>query len=91
MSTHPQSSRRIHPESLRIDSAAHPGWKTGAEQMPSVGDQVLCTDGLAQVVRVLGRTQNGSRLLELRLPERRDSFFAAASNILVAPAAAAGR
>ncbi len=88
MSSHPQSSRRIHPETLKIDTASHPGWKTGLEQMPILGDQVLCTDGLAQVVRILGKTQNGSRLLELRLPERRDSFFAAASNVLVAPAGA---
>jgi hypothetical protein len=91
MATHPQNSRRIHPETLKIDSAGHPGWKTGAEQLPSVGDQVLCTDGMAEVVRVLGRTQNGSRLLELRIAERRDSFFAAASNVLIAPVTAAGR
>ena len=91
MSTHPQSSRRIHPEALKIDTTSHPGWKTCAEQLPSLGEQVLCTDGLAEVVRILGRTQNGSRLLELRLPERRDSFFAAASNVLIAPQAVAGR
>jgi len=86
MSSPTQSSRRIHLETLSIDRAAHPGWKTGLEQLPLIGDQVLCTDGLAEVVRILGKTQNGSRLLELRLPERRDSFFAAASNVLVAPA-----
>ncbi len=89
MSSYSTTSRRIHPESLRVDGAAHPGWMTGAEHTPAVGDQVYCTEGMGQVVRVLGRTQNGSRLLELKLADgRRESFFAAASNVLVAPAEA---
>ncbi len=88
MATHTQSSRRIHPETLKIDTTAHPGWKTAAEQLPAVGDRVLCTDGMAEVVRLLGRTQSGGRLLELKLEGRRDSFFAAASNVLIAPVSA---
>ncbi len=86
MSTYSATSRRIHPESLKVDGATHPGWVTGAEHVPGVGDEVFCTEGMGQVVRVLGRTQNGSRLLELKLADgRRESFFAAASNVLIAP------
>lgn len=87
MSTYSHSSRRIHPDTLKVDLAAHPGWETGEDHAFNVGDQVFCAEGLGEVVRVLGRTQNGSRLLELRLADgRRQSFFAAASNVLVAPA-----
>jgi len=90
MASYSPTSRRIHPESLKVDAAAHPGWSTGAEHTPAVGDQVFCTEGMGEVVRVLGRTQNGSRLLELRLADgRREAFFAAASNVLIAPASPA--
>ena len=76
------------PEDLRIDRQARPGWPTGAECAPRIGDVVYCTAGLATVLRVLGRTGNGSRLLELRLPAAgRVSFFASGSNVLMAPRA----
>ncbi|HEX5726963.1 MAG TPA: hypothetical protein VFX98_15920 [Longimicrobiaceae bacterium] len=82
------SSRRIKPADLHVDQAAHPEWASGAERIPSVGEHVYCTGGLAEVVRLLGKTGDGSRLLELRLPDMPASkpFFAAASNVLVAPA-----
>jgi hypothetical protein len=60
------------------------------ERLPLVGEEVHCTAGAATVLKVLGRTGDGSRLLELRLPEQpRASFFAAASNVLLAPSAGA--
>ena len=40
-------------------------------------------DGPAEVVRLLGRTSDGSRLLELRCADRPQPFFASSSNILV--------
>jgi hypothetical protein len=47
---------------------------------------VQCAEGLAEVVRIGGKTGDGSRLLELCLPDRpRQPFFAAASNVLVPP------
>lgn len=74
------------PDGLKIDRSARPDWLTGAERIPVLGEEVYCTDGLATVARILGKTGNGSRLLELRLAGvDRDSFFAAASNVLVAP------
>lgn len=72
------------PEQLKIDRTARPAWLTGADRTPVVGEEVYCTEGLCSVARVLGRTGNGSRLLELRLDDRR-LFFAAASNVLVHP------
>ncbi len=83
MSTHGHTSRRIHPEELKVDATAVPGWESADGRQLAVGDRVYCTDGPGEVVRVLGRTQSGSRLLELRLAGRRDSFFAASSNVLV--------
>lgn len=81
-----RQSNRVSPENLKIDRAARPDWPTGAERTPVAGDEVYCTEGLCSVTRVLGRTGNGSRLLELRLAggDHRP-FFAAASNVLVHP------
>ncbi|MBI4544200.1 MAG: hypothetical protein HY703_03280 [Gemmatimonadetes bacterium] len=82
------SVHRLSPAALRVDPAAYPGSITGAERTPAVGEQVYCTAGPAEVVRVLGKTSNGSRLLELRLADLKlRPFFAAASNVLVAPEA----
>jgi hypothetical protein len=91
MSVFGNSSKRISPEHLRVASEQRPGWLNGSEHLPSVGDMVHCVEGLAQVVRIAGRTGDGSRLLELSLPDRpRQPFFAAASNVLVAPPTPAG-
>ncbi len=89
MSTHGHTSRRIHPEELKVDATAVPGWESAEGHQLAVGDRVYCTDGPGEVVRVLGRTQSGSRLLELRLAGRRDSFYAAASNVLIPTAKSA--
>ncbi len=71
---------------LRIDRAAHPGWSTGAERDPRVGDAVVCSVGEGQIVHVLGKTSDGSRLLEIRLDDADAApFFAAGSNVLISP------
>lgn len=71
---------------LRIDRSERSGWPTGAEEVPAPGRRVYCTEGMAEVVKVLGRTGNGSRLLQLRLLDRKaPPFHAAASNVLVEP------
>lgn len=85
-----QGRRALRPEDLRIDRSVNPEWSTVAEGEVRVGDRVRCTSGPATVQRVLGKTGNGSRLLELRLVgETRTSFFAAASNVLLEPPATA--
>jgi hypothetical protein len=74
-------------DDLVVSREAQPEWKTGNEKLPSVGELVLCTSGMAEVVKLLGKTSDGSRLLELRLVEEKaPPFFAAASNVLVRPA-----
>jgi hypothetical protein len=81
------SSRRTPLASLRVAaSEERPDWISGTERLPALGEQVCCTEGMAELTRILGKTSDGSRLLELVLPERpRHPFFAAASNVLVAP------
>ena len=72
-------------EDVRVDPVLHPGWISGTERLPVPGETVLCSEGMAQVVKHLGKTGNG-RLLELKVADgRRAAFFAAAGNILVAP------
>lgn len=86
MSNWANSSRRIRNETLRVSAEAHPDWITGAARTPALGQDVLCTGGLAQVVRLLGKTGDGSRLLELRLHDgSHPPFFVAASNVLLPP------
>lgn len=70
-------------EALRVSSVAHPGWKVGDGRIPLVGEAVYCADGVAEVARLLGRTGDGSRLLELRLLHSpKTPYFAASSNVL---------
>jgi dihydrofolate reductase len=80
------SSRRIERGSLEVDHEARPGWVTANDRLPMAGEEVFCTGGLAVVTRVLGRTGDQSRLLELKLVEGDGKpFFAAASNVLLPP------
>jgi hypothetical protein len=73
-------------EDVRVDPALHPDWVSGIDRLPRPGETVLCSEGLAEVVRLLGKTGNG-RLLELKVREGRTTpFFAAAGNVLVPPA-----
>lgn len=73
-------------EAVRIASVAQPGWELAGDRLPGVGEAVWSVDGAAEVVRILGRTGDGSRLLELRLPDRpKASYFAASSNVLLRP------
>ena len=79
-----EDTSRVSRDSLRISSSEPPGWQPpAAGHVPTKGETVYCTQGRAEVVRVLGRTSDGSRLLELRCEGRAGAFFAATSNILV--------
>jgi hypothetical protein len=80
------SSRRIRNEDLKVNNEAQPGWTSGQDSLPVVGATVYCAEGMAKVVRVLGKTGNGTRLLELKLLDgTRQPFFAEASNVRVPP------
>jgi hypothetical protein len=77
-------------DDLTVSRESQPDWMTGKERLPSVGELVLCASGMAEVVKVCGKTSDGSRLLELRLVDQKaPPFFAAGSNVLVRPAVAA--
>lgn len=81
------TSKRMDPRELTINNEEHPDWVSGTEQPPRVGDKVLCTAGMAEVIKVRGKTGDGTRLLELKLVTGdAPPFFAACSNILVQPA-----
>ena len=81
----PRSSRR---DPLTVNPDDRPGWISATERPLVIGENVLCAEGLASLSRILGKTGDGSRLLELILPDRpKHPFFAAASNLLVAPTA----
>jgi len=73
---------RVPRDSLRISSIERPGWHLSPGRVPELGDQIYCVDGPAEVTRLLGRTSDGSRLLELRCESRPQPFFASSSNIL---------
>jgi hypothetical protein len=80
------STRRMSRDELSVKREDHPDWGTAAERLPAVGEEVFCAEGYAEVVRVLGKTGDGSRLLELRVNGLKPhTFFAAASNVLVNP------
>ena len=71
---------------LHVDGEARPGWRSAVDVPVSEGDTVYCAEGQATVVKVLGKTGDGSNLLELKLPTANAKpFFAAASNVLVEP------
>jgi hypothetical protein len=79
-------SKRVHNAEMYVDPDARPGWITGAERTPVVGEEVFCAAGPGEVAAVLGKTGDGSRLVEIRLPDpKAKPFFAAASNVLVTP------
>ena len=79
------SSKRLRHEDLHVDATGREAWVSGQDATPRVGQQVYCTQGLASVSKLLGKTSDGSRLLELRLADTAPPFFAAASNVLVDP------
>ena len=84
----PSRTPRQKRETLSVNQDEQPGWIAATQRPLVVGERVLCAEGYAQLSRVLGKTGDGSRLLELILPDRpKHPFFAAASNILIAPTA----
>ena len=90
MSSHGNSVKRIRPDELSVHAEDRPGWVTGSQRIPGVGEEVYCAGGTGVVTAVLGKTGDGSRLLQIQLGETgAKPFFAAASNVMVAPAAAA--
>ena len=85
--TNGNKSKRVHLDNLHVNGTDRPGWLPGTERMPRVGEEVYCAGGACTVETVLGKTGDGSRLLQIRLESPgAKPFFAAASNVLIAPA-----
>lgn len=85
--TNGNKSKRVHLDDLHVSAEARPGWLSGVERVPRVGDTVYCAGGAGIVEAMLGKTGDGSRLLQIKLESPGTKpFFAAASNVLIAPA-----
>jgi hypothetical protein len=83
------NSSRASRDELRISSVEPAGWEPSSGRIPRVGDYVYCTEGPAQVVKLLGRVSDGSRLLELRRSDETAPFFASSANVLLRAASQA--
>lgn len=71
---------------LRVAGGDRPGWVPGGGRTPVVGESVYCLAGDGVVASLHGKTGDGSRLLQIRLSDpKAPPFYAAASNVLVAP------
>lgn len=89
MSSKFNGTGRLRDEDLRVREDVRPGWVSARSRLPRVGEEVLCAGGVGVLHAVSGKTGDGSPLLEIRLAEAgAKPFFAAASNVLVAPEAA---
>jgi hypothetical protein len=79
----------VRMEDFRVRPADRPGWVLGSTRLPLKGEAVFCAAGEGTVTALLGRTGNGSRLVQIALPGAAKPFFAAASNVLIAPSTGA--
>jgi len=78
-----KAARRVRAGDFSVQDGDRPGWTRGHECAPKVGQNVYCAGGEGIIVSVHGKTGDGSRLLEIRLPEEKAPFFAAGSNVLI--------
>ena len=84
----PQNGRPARHKSLAKPEGPA-DWIAATERPLVLGESVHCAEGIAELSRILGKTGDGSRLLELLLPGRpkHHPFFAATSNVRIAPTA----
>ncbi|HEU4451949.1 MAG TPA: hypothetical protein VFR81_02780 [Longimicrobium sp.] len=89
MSSTANSIKRTRSEDLIVSPGDRPGWLAASARALRVGEEVFCAGGDGVVTALLGKTSDGSRLLQIQLADpAAKPFFAAASNVLVAPEAA---
>lgn len=73
---------------LRVDPGQSPGWVAGTERLPRPGERIYTHEGTGVVVRILNRTADGGRVIEVSLDDgRKQPFFAATANVRVRPLA----
>lgn len=81
--------RNLRTEDFRVRPAERPGWVAGTMRLPRQGEEIFCAAGSGKVTALHGKTGDGSRLLQIELPDPAlRPFFAAASNVLLPPAGA---
>lgn len=81
------SAKSLRAADLTVKPADRPGWEAGGARPPVVGEAVYCVAGEGVVKSVHGKTSDGSRLLQIQLAtDGAPPYFAAASNVLFAPA-----
>ena len=69
---------------VRVDRTTHPNLITALDRLPKAGERVQTHEGSATVKAILGKTSDGSRLLELAMDDgRKHAFFASSANVLV--------
>lgn len=72
--------------SLRVNPARSPGWICGSERAPRPGERVHTHEGTGVVIRLLTKTADGGRVLEVSMDDgRKQPFFAATDNVRVPP------
>jgi hypothetical protein len=82
------SAKSLRANEFLVSPSDRPGWSVGSERQIAVGDEVYCAGGPGTVASVHGKTGDGSRLLAVRLESGTNAlFYAAASNVLIAPPA----
>jgi hypothetical protein len=79
------SARSLRGDDFRVLPEHRPGWVRGSDRIPQVGETVYCAAGEGTMAALLGKTGDGSRLLQIHLADVKAPFFAAASNVLVSP------
>lgn len=81
-----KSTKGLRAEVFQVNPEDRPGWVAGSVRTPTVGEEVYCAGGAGTVASLHGKTGDGSRLLQIRLADEKASpYFAAATNVLVAP------
>jgi len=82
-------TKQLRGEDFRVSADDRPGWVRGTARTPVVGEEIFCAAGAGMVMALLGKTGDGSRLVQIGLASPANPpFFAAASNVLLRPGAA---
>jgi hypothetical protein len=84
-----RSANNLRKEDFRVRLEDRPGWVLGTSRAPREEEEIFCAAGAGKVTAVRGRTGDGSSLVQIRLEgPAKPAYFAAASNVLLPPAAA---
>jgi hypothetical protein len=82
----PSNPKTMRNSDYRVRPEHRPGWPSGSDSPPAVGETVYCAGGEGTVIALHGKTGDGSRLVQIQLSAAKaPPFFAAASNVLVKP------